>query len=53
MLIIQGDVFFCTFSHDFNAAYIYMKYLFWVGEICKKETQACKSNRFTKEFQAE
>ena len=53
MLIIQGDVFFCTFYHDFNIAHIYMKYLFWVGEICKKETQACKSNRFTKEFQAE
>ena len=53
MLIIQADVFFCTFPHDFNAAYIYIKYLFWVGEIGKKETQACKSNRFTKEFQAE
>ena len=41
MLIIQVDVFFCTFPHGFNAAYIYIKYLFWVGEICKKETQAC------------
>lgn len=50
MLIIQGDVFFCTFHHDFNIAHIYMKYLFWVGEICKKETQACKINRFAKEF---
>jgi len=24
-----------------------------ISRICKKETQACKSNRFTKEFQAE
>lgn len=50
MLIIQGDVFFCTFPYDFNTTYIHMRYLFWVGEICKKETQACKSNRFAKEF---
>lgn len=42
--------FFARFTMTLNIAHIYMKYLFWVGEICKKETQACKSNRFAKEF---
>ena len=45
--------FFAPFPMTLIPHILNMKYLFWVGEICKKETQACKSNRFTKEFQAE
>lgn len=42
MLIIQGDVFFCTFPYDFNTTYIYMKYFFGLAKFVKKKHKHAK-----------